>query len=235
LSAAGLLLALETAGPEIGVALLEGEHLLGERSLGAAARHDAELLPAIDLLLRACGARLEAVAALGLSVGPGSFTGLRVGLATALGLCFGTQRPIVPVPTLQALSLHAEGASCIAPALDARQGLVYGGLYGPGGAPLREDCASEPLAWLDSLRSAGKVCLLGSGADLCAELIRARLGARATLLPAALGVPRASTVGRLAARLWLEGRELPPQQVRLRYLRAPALRGPVLDTPGRNP
>jgi tRNA threonylcarbamoyladenosine biosynthesis protein TsaB len=214
-----LLLAIETATEVGSLALLERGELLGERTLGPARQHAAGLLPALDQLLQSCGRRLEQVEAFALSIGPGSFTGLRVGLATALGLCFGTERCIVPVPTLAALSLHAGAAERIAPLLDARKGQVYAGLYGPDAAPLAADCVVEPLQWLETLRGAGPVHFLGPGAILHAESIRAALGDQARILPRGLGLPRSATVGRLAARLAGEGAALPPEDVRLRYLR----------------
>jgi tRNA threonylcarbamoyladenosine biosynthesis protein TsaB len=215
----GLLLAIETATEVGGLALLERGELLADRSVGPARQHAASLLPSLDELLQSCGRRLEEVETIALSIGPGSFTGLRVGLATALGLCFGTERRIVPVPTLAALSLHAGPAPRIAPLLDARRGQVYAGTYGPDAAPLEEDRLVEPRPWLETLRGLGPVHFLGSGAVLYAESIRAALGEEARILPPELGLPRSATVARLGARLARERAAIPPEDVRLRYLR----------------
>ena len=212
-----MLLAIETATDLGSVALLDGETVVAEQELGEARHHTASLLPAIDGLLRERGLEVEALGSIALSIGPGSFTGLRVGLATALGLCFGTEREIVPVPTLAALSLHAEGYDRISPLLDARKGQVYAGAYGPRAQVLVPDRVTDPGAWLEALRGSGPVALLGAGADLYADAIRAALGPDAVLLGADAGRPRASTVGRLARGLVA----VPPAEVRLRYLRPP--------------
>jgi tRNA threonylcarbamoyladenosine biosynthesis protein TsaB len=219
------------------VALLEGASLLGEHVVAEPPHRASSLLASVDQLLRTCGVGLAEVDAIALSIGPGSFTGLRIGLGTALGLCFDTERSIVPVPTLAALSLHAAGWARIAPLLDARKGQVYAGLYGPGAAPLVEDRVSDPLPFLEALKGAGPVALLGPGARLYRNEVETLLGSEATLLPAPMGWPRPATVGLLGADLLAAGRALRPEAVELRYLRASdaeLARGPV-DTPGRNP
>jgi tRNA threonylcarbamoyladenosine biosynthesis protein TsaB len=175
------------------------------------------VLVAVDTALERAGARLDSVERIALSIGPGSFTGLRVGLATALGLCFGTERRVVPVPTLAALSRNAVGHERVAPLLDARRGQIYAGLYAPEGVPLRGDEVADPEKWLESLGDCGPVAFLGSGAIAYAREIAGVLGERATLLPAAIGAPRAANVGRLAIRL----APIAPEAVELRYLRAP--------------
>jgi tRNA threonylcarbamoyladenosine biosynthesis protein TsaB len=219
------------------VALLEGRRLLGEQILSEPPHRAASLLVSIDQLLRACGRELDGVETIALSVGPGSFTGLRIGLGTALGLCFGTGRAIVPVPTLAALSLCAGGFARVAPLLDARKGQVYAGLYGPGAEPLREDVVSDPLPWLEDLRGGGPVALLGAGALLYRNEIETLLGDEATVLPPPLAWPRPATVGLLGAELLVAGGARRPEEVELRYLRpsdAERARDSV-DTPERNP
>jgi tRNA threonylcarbamoyladenosine biosynthesis protein TsaB len=214
-----MLLAIETATEVGGVALLEEDRLLAEVMLGEGTSFNAALMPAVDHLLATCGRSLETVTSIALSVGPGSFTGLRGGLATALGLSFGTDREIVPVPTLAALSLHAGDAQMIAPLLDARKGQVYAGLYGPEGQVLDPDCVSDPIPWLESLPPSGEVHLLGPGARLYRNEIRSVLGDRARFLPGMAGWPRAGTVGLLGGILGRKGAALPPAKVELRYLR----------------
>jgi tRNA threonylcarbamoyladenosine biosynthesis protein TsaB len=216
-----LILALETAVEHGGVALLEGETLLGERALGAGQGQAGGVLVQLDALLREQESALEDVGLIALSIGPGSFTGLRVGLASALGLAFGTELRIAPVPTLAALSLHAGDAACSAPLLDARKGELYAGLYAPGARALAPDRVCELAGWLAGLPREGPIHLLGPGAELHREAIGRALGARAVFLSAALGRPRAASVGRLGARIAAQGGALPVDQVELRYLRPP--------------
>ncbi len=219
-----MLLAIETSTEVGGAALLVGERLLAEVTLGEGVSFNAGLMPAVDHLLTTCRSTLEDVEAIAVSVGPGSFTGLRIGLATALGLCFQSDREIIPVPTLAALSLHAVSshageASRIAPMLDARKGQVYAGLYGPGGSVLVEDRVSDPIPWLESLPE-GEIDLLGPGARLYRNEIRSVLGERARFHPEMAGWPRAGTVGVLGSALRARGAAVPPARVELRYLRA---------------
>ena len=213
-----MILALETATEVGGIALLEGERVLAERVIGPERPHAGALLSALDELLHECELPLDEVDRIALSIGPGSFTSLRIGLATALGLCFGTERQIVPVPTLAALSLRAGRVERIVPVLDARRGQVYTGLYGPGGVCLEPDQVCDPLPWLEGL-GPGPLHLLGPGVSLYKEEIVSILGDRAQLLPAEQGWPRASCVGVLGAQLERLGASLTPEKVELRYLR----------------
>jgi tRNA threonylcarbamoyladenosine biosynthesis protein TsaB len=214
-----MLLAIETATGVGGIALIESGSVRAEITLGEDTSYNAALLPSVDRALQDCGCSLRDVSAIALSIGPGSFTGLRVGLATALGLCFRTDRRVVPVPTLAALSLHGGDAPRIAPALDARKGQLYAGLYGPGAEPLREDCVTDPLPWLESLKGMGSICFLGPGAELYRNEIETVLGPEARLLTGPAGWPRAATVGQLGERLRAQGAAQIPEEVELRYLR----------------
>jgi tRNA threonylcarbamoyladenosine biosynthesis protein TsaB len=227
-----MILALQTATAAGGAALLDSGRVLAERKLIAGRQqHAAVLLSRIDEMLSETGASLDAIDAIALCIGPGSFTGLRIGLATALGLCFGTQLRIVPVPTLAALSLQAPDADSIVPMLDARKGQVYAGVYGPEASPLRADRVCDPEVLIAEI-GVGPHCLLGPGADAYEARLRAALGDRGVLLDAERGELTAATVGRLGTRLAAEGAAQEPQNVQLVYLRrSEAEENRVLDRP----
>lgn len=215
-----MLLALDTSAERGSLALFDGERLIGETWLDAGERHAASLLVSLDRLLAEHGCALARIDRIALSIGPGSFTGLRIGLASALGLTFGTDRLLVPVPTLAALATQAGvGARAIAPILDARRGEVYAGLYRADGHALGEDSCGSLGDFLTSLPVAGPIAFLGGGVGPHREAITASLGVRAEFLPDAAGCLRASSVGRLGARLDAAGRSLAPERVELRYLR----------------
>jgi tRNA threonylcarbamoyladenosine biosynthesis protein TsaB len=217
------IIALEAATEAGGVALLEGSRLLGERTFGESQRSASALLVALDELLRASRCELEEFDLIALSVGPGSFTGLRVGLATALGLCFDTGRRVVPVSTLAALSTHAGKVEHIVPMLDARRGEVYAGLYGPGGHALREDRACDPASFLASLPDEPTPYhFVGTGSLRYAGMIREKLGDSARLLSSDQARPRAASVGLLGVQLASTGVSVAAADVELRYLRKPA-------------
>ncbi len=218
-----MILAIETATAEGEVALLDGESVVGEVALaGGRQRHAAGLVLAIDALLKDASNSLDNVEGIALSIGPGSFTSLRIGLASALGLCFGTGRWIAPVPTLAALASRAPRGDAIVPMLDARRGQVYAAVYGSDGASHTQDCVVSPLAWLESLEG-DAYCLLGPGVETCSDEVARVLGSRARVLDLR---PSAGSVGRLGARLAALGRAQAPGDVELRYVRAPDLGAP---------
>jgi tRNA threonylcarbamoyladenosine biosynthesis protein TsaB len=213
-----VLLALETSAERGGVALFEGGELLGEADVPERERHAASLLVCLDGLLARVGRRLDEVDRIALAIGPGSFTGLRIGLATALGLAFGTGRRLVPVPTLAALAFQAETPGLCAPLLDARRGEVYAGLYDAAGNALLPDACATVADWVASLPPEGPLALVGGGARLYRRELEAALGARARFLHA-VGELRARSVGALGHRLAAAGADLSPEKVELRYLR----------------
>jgi tRNA threonylcarbamoyladenosine biosynthesis protein TsaB len=215
-----VLLALDTSAERGSVALFDGDTLLGEVELEPGERHAASLLVCLEALFARTGKTLDAVDRIALSIGPGSFTGLRIGLASALGLAFGTQRKLVPVPTLAALALQAESEGLVAPILDARRGEVYAGVYHAHGREVVADCCAPIEVFLERVPTSGPLTLLGSGVAQHRAALEARLGARARYLPEAAGVLRARSVGRLALRLAAEGLLVAPERVELRYLRA---------------
>lgn len=223
MSAAGapLLLALETATPLASVALVRGEALLAERSLSHERPVSAELLPALAELLDAAGVTLAAVDAFAVSIGPGSFTGLRVGLASLKGLAFGSGRPAVAVSTLEALAAGAPpGETPLATLLDAQRGEVYGALWERGAAGLRL-LVPEGLYRLEELAGQlpASVCLLGDGALLHAAWLRERLGPGAIGAGPAHAAPRAAEVAALGRRRLAEGEGVDAASLVPRYLR----------------
>ena len=214
-----MLLALETSGERGSVALFDGARLLGELWLDARERHAASLLVCLDRLLREQERALAEVDQLALAIGPGSFTGLRIGLATALGLAFGTTRTLVPVPTLAALAAQTQVDVPIAAILDARRGEVYTGLYRADGSELVSDSCGAVSDFLARLPADGEIAFLGGGVAAHRASISARLGSRARFLPFEAGQLGAASVGRLGLRLAAAGHALAPERVELRYLR----------------
>ncbi|HET9551516.1 MAG TPA: tRNA (adenosine(37)-N6)-threonylcarbamoyltransferase complex dimerization subunit type 1 TsaB [Anaeromyxobacteraceae bacterium] len=160
-----LLAALDTATLTLSCALLEvepgavtvlaekTEHAPARPAPGATGGHGARLPGALTDLLTACGRRLPDLEAYAVGLGPGSFTGLRIGLATWKGLAYANRRPIAGASSLAAMALAAapgagEGALLV-PLLDAKKGEVYAGFYRAEGglvAPVRPDAALGPDA-----------------------------------------------------------------------------------------
>jgi tRNA threonylcarbamoyladenosine biosynthesis protein TsaB len=200
------LLAFDTSTPtaRVGVLSPQGECVaLRERT---AARHSSNLLALCDEVLREAGARVDDLGAIACGAGPGSFTGLRVGLAVAKGLALPTGLPLVMVSSLEALAhdLAARGpeSALFLPCLDAGKSQVYARLYAAttGGPRALGDAdwvlSPEDLAALAQEVAGGQpLCAGGSGVDRYLDVFLAALGNRA-VSPSAPG-PSAIAVGRL--------------------------------------
>jgi tRNA threonylcarbamoyladenosine biosynthesis protein TsaB len=213
-----VLLAVETATRVLSVALLEGEALRAELSTADPRAHAERLLPAIDALLAQAGVGLGAVGAFAVSIGPGSFTGLRIGLATVKGLAFDTGRPVAAVPTLAALAAGAGRSEPTAALLDARRGEVYAALWDPQRETLAFEGVYAP-ADLAARLPPGCAVLAGEDAGPAAAEVVARIGAAASLVEGPLAVARAWNVGRLGARLLARGTTVAAEALVPRYLR----------------
>jgi len=211
------LLALETATAVTGVALFRGDECVAEvvRADGTAAEL---LMPAIDEVLRGAGLRPEGLAAIAVSIGPGSFTGLRVGLATAKGLAFGTDVPLVPVPTLAALALRAEATERpVLALLDARRGEVYAGLFDCSEAPPRS-LVPEGVYALPELAPLlpSEFVAVGDAGEPFGPELRRLCGAGVSLAPRDASP---AAVGRVGRTVLASGAAQPAHAVTPRYWR----------------
>lgn len=123
------ILAVDTAGKTLGVALMQDEHLLYECSLDAGHAHSETLMPFVDHCLRLCGMKCADIDLYAVNAGPGSFTGLRIGLAAVKGMAFAHNTPCAPVSTLEALACAHSGEGTVVCALDARRAQVYSAAF----------------------------------------------------------------------------------------------------------
>jgi tRNA threonylcarbamoyladenosine biosynthesis protein TsaB len=217
-AAAPLLLALETATSATSVALLRGEELIAEETGAVGATAAESVLPAVDAALRRAGAGVSDLEGFAISIGPGSFTGLRVGLATLKGLAFGSARLVAPVSTLAALACTAPRRDLPAvPLLDARRGEVYAAAFDlaePLPRPTLDEGVYTPAEL--AARLPPRCLLVGEGVALCAAEIRAELGSGVLAVP---GEPAARRVGVLGARMLARGEGVAVGRVVPRYLR----------------
>jgi tRNA threonylcarbamoyladenosine biosynthesis protein TsaB len=220
---APLVLALETATARASVSLVRGDGVLDELALPRDRPVSEQLLPGVDALLARAGVRLADVGAFAVGIGPGSFTGLRVGIATVKGLAFGGERLAAPVPTLEALAAWAvgavRGAGPVVAMLDAQRGEVYSAAFDPTPGGLRPRLA-EGLYGVEELtaRLPRAGLFVGDGARLHAARLRERLGAGIEIAED-LAAPRAREVGLLGARILAQGGGVDPALLVPRYLR----------------
>jgi tRNA threonylcarbamoyladenosine biosynthesis protein TsaB len=220
---APLLLAIETATRVCSVALARGADVIAQRENQDARLHSERLLPLIDALLSEAGAKLGDVEAFAVSIGPGSFTGLRIGLATLKAFVLTDGRPVAAVSTLAALCASAAAEAKAAPVaalLDARRGAYYAACVSRAGLPradLLADCVLTPPELAAKLPR-GACIVVGEGA-------RAGTGALAARRPdlALLALPnagaRAASVARLGAQLLAEGAARNAAELAPAYLR----------------
>lgn len=124
------ILALDSSGMVASVAIVEEENVLAEYTLNYKKTHSQTLLPMLDEIANQIDLDLDTIDAIAVAAGPGSFTGLRIGSATAKGLGLALDKPIIPVPTVDGLAYNLYGIeSLICPLMDARRNQVYTGLY----------------------------------------------------------------------------------------------------------
>src|SRR5579884_905677 len=219
------ILSIETATLAGGVALMDEAHLIAEYRLHVEVRHSERLLSTIDRLLSDSGISVATLDAIAVSIGPGSFTGLRVGLSTAKGLAMGAGKPVVTVPTLEAIAaLFPYSHALIAPMLDARRQEVYWALFNTREGepiPVHSEEATSPEAVLSSIeRFDQPVLFVGEGAEKYRDILQEGRPEKALFAPKRLQFPSAAAVAELGLAKLKRGEVHPPEEVIPFYLRA---------------
>lgn len=209
-------LGIDTCGPHPSVALLEDGSVRAEERFPEGARPSREILPALQRILSAAGTRLQSVDAFAAVRGPGSFTGLRVGLATARGLALASGRPAAGFCALDLLARQApQGAAAVCALIDAGRGEVYAGIYSveAGGRWSRQGeyqiLSPEAAAGL-----AGTALCIGSGADAYRSRLEACAGGVAPHRPWLAG-----DAARELSALLARGARVDPETLRPLYIR----------------
>ena len=215
------ILALDSSGIVATVAIVEDDNLLAEYTVNYKKTHSQTLLPMLDEIVRMTEFDLDTVDAVAVAAGPGSFTGLRIGSATAKGLGLALDKPLIPVEAL-AYNLYAV-SGLICPIMDARRNQVYTGVYrfkdhrlvqveGQMAVPIQ-----ELLAVLNRLGE--PVTFLGDGVPVFAETIQAELKVPFSFAPAHVNKQRAAAVAALGEVYYKDGKTQTAMEHIPEYLR----------------
>lgn len=196
------ILAVDSSGLVASVAIVEDDNLVAEYTMNYKKTHSQTLLPMLDEIVKMTETKLESVDALAVAKGPGSFTGLRIGVATVKGLALSLDKPIVGIPTLEGLAANLYGVqSLVCPLMDARRNQVYTGIYrfeGQSMKVVKDQIAVDVLEIVDALNRIGQdVIFLGDGVDVYKDAILSSIQVPCSFAPAHMNKQRA---GALAVR-----------------------------------
>ncbi len=218
------ILALDSSGLVASVAVVEDDNLLGEYTVNYKKTHSQTLLPMLHEVAKMLELDLHTLDAIAAAAGPGSFTGLRIGAATVKGLGFALEKPVIPVPTVDALAYNLWGVSdVVCPLMDARRQQVYTGLY--EFCEGRMQCLlPQCAAGIDEIiekvnRLKRRVIFLGDGGNVSAPRIRERCTVPYQFAPEHMNKQRAASVAALGRLLFENGNVRTAAEFQPDYLR----------------
>lgn len=222
------ILALDSSGMVATVAIVEDDILQAEYTINYKKTHSQTLLPMLDAVRNMIELDLASIDAIAIAAGPGSFTGLRIGAATAKGLGQALDKPLIEVPTLEGLAYNLCGsAGLVCPLMDARRNQVYTGIYEFVSSnhswelcTLKEQCAVDINVVIEELNKLGReVTFLGDGVPVFAAQIEEKLQVSYRFAPASNNRQRAASVGALGAVYYAQGRTIKAAEHQPEYLR----------------
>jgi len=207
-----IVLAVESSAMVAGAAVVNEERLMGEFTLNHRKTHSQKLMPLIEDLLNSLDLTLEDIDVLAVSKGPGSFTGIRIGIATVKGLAQAVQKPIIGIPTLDGLAYNlACSRGIICPIMDARREQVYTSIYRwhsnkddnsivNGRLERLDEYMAIPIAeLLEKLKNTKEpIVFNGDGVPVYRQIILDKLGDQAAFAPAPSAMQRAASIAALA-------------------------------------
>jgi tRNA threonylcarbamoyladenosine biosynthesis protein TsaB len=217
------ILGIETSTKTGSVAVVSEEGVIVQYSLNIEVTHSERLMATVDRVLTDTGLAIAEMGGYAVAIGPGSFTGLRIGLAAVKGLALATGKPIAAVPTLEALAWnlpHAAHAVC--PLLDARKNEVYAAVYRFEGNALVHVMA-EAVISLSRLaeRVPERTIFTGEASDLFRADIEKIFGDRALFAPRSAILPSAASVAEIGLAMIKSGRQADLDSLTPMYIRRP--------------
>ena len=222
------ILGMDSSGLVASVAIMEDNVLLAEYTTDYKKTHSQTLLPMLDELKNMIELDMSTIDAIAIAAGPGSFTGLRIGSATAKGLGLALKKPLIEVPTLEGLAWNLWGSDrLICPIMDARRGQVYTGVYEFVAEQetfvmkaVMEQDACDIKALIEKLNAMGRpVIFLGDGVPVYQNLIRDLLQVSFSFAPAGNNRQRAASVAALEAVYFAQGKVVDARDHQPEYLR----------------
>ncbi len=218
------ILAVDSSGLVASVAVVMDDNLLGEFTMNYKKTHSQTLLPMLDELADMIELDLNTLDAIAVAGGPGSFTGLRIGSATVKGLALALDKPVIQIPTVDALAYNLCGhRDLVCPLMDARRNQTYTGLYQFDGNQMqviKEQCAVEIAAIVAEINNIGKpVVFLGDGVAVFRDYIAEHCKTGYTFAPAHLNKQRAGAVAALAEEYYKQGKIMDAAEHKPEYLR----------------
>lgn len=228
------ILGLDSSGLVAGVAIVEDDLLLAEYNVNYKKTHSQTLLPMLDEVRKMIELDMESLDAIAIASGPGSFTGLRIGSATAKGLGLALDKPLVEVPTLEGLAYNLWGTdSIICPLIDARRNQVYTGIYEFTSDDQRECHLNilEPQTAVDisiiierineigAAQPGRGVIFLGDGVPVYRQMIQEQVKIPYSFAPAGQNRQRAGSIAALGAAYYAQGRTVSAAEHQPQYLR----------------
>lgn len=217
------ILGIDTSGMVASVAVLEDDILIGEYTLNYKKTHSQTLMPMLDELCRSIELDLETVDAIAVAVGPGSFTGLRIGAATVKGLSFAIDKPVIEISTLEGLAYQcSESELVVCPILDARRKQTYaaGFVFDDG---IEEVIKQDALAiedFISEINELGKdVLFLGDGVPVFKDDIEQLCKVEYRFAPSHRNRQSAAAVCMAAKQKYIDGIFRNGDDLRLNYLR----------------
>ena len=205
------ILGLDSSGIVASVAVVEEDTLIAEYTVNYKKTHSQTLLPMLDTIAKMTELDLNSIDAIAVAAGPGSFTGLRIGSATAKGLGLALKKPLIAIPTVEGLAYNLYDASgLICPIMDARRKQVYTGIYRFTDHQLEvvEDQMAVPMeTMIEKLNQRGEaVTFLGDGVPVFRELIAEKMTVPYSFAPAHVNKQRAAAIAALGEIYYRQGK-----------------------------
>lgn len=218
-----LILAFESSAKAASVALMQDGVLLAESFQNNGKTHSATLMPMAEQILKDCGKKATDLSCVAVAKGPGSFTGVRIGVAAAKGLAWAAEKPCCGVSTLYGMAMQmAALPGIICPVMDARRSQVYNAVFESDGKKLTRLCEDRAISLEDlkkDLESLKKpIFLVGDGSKLCYNTLSEDMP-NLVYPPANLEMQRASGVAMAANEMATAGMLVSPQELEPNYLR----------------